>query len=389
MTQQRSHLFAYGFRPFFFFGALFGVLSVPLWLLRYKVGVGLPGHLASWQWHAHEMLFGYVGAIVVGFLLTAVPNWTKTTRVHGRNLILLVALWLLGRILVPLWGVAPVGLIATVDAVFYPVVGLVIAVPIIKKKRWRNLGFPPLLVGFGVANLLIHLHVAGITTYSAATAQRVAAICVVLMIVIVGGRIVPAFTRNGLKIAVRDRDRRDDLAVWTVAALIPLEAVPGGDTVTGIVALVAGVLVVARMAGWQTRATISKPILWILHVGYLWAGVGLLLEGVTWLWPEVVGRHLALHAMTVGAMGTFTLAMMTRVALGHTGRPLKAGRAVVWAYVAMILAGLSRAVIPLGNANLRDSGLYLGGALWVLALVLYLVTYTKILFSPRPDGKPG
>lgn len=387
---MKSRVFQYGFRCFFLLGALAAITLVPIWVVILTPGSGIAPPLGGGtHWHAHEMIYGFTMAIVAGFLLTAVPNWTKTRPVRGVALFVLAALWLAGRVLTSLSGEIDLRIVAIVDVAF--VLGLVLAItpPILKARRWRNIGFPPLLLGMAAANILFYLSLLEKVSFSAQTAMKFAIYGVVLLIVVIGGRITPLFTRNGLKVPVRDRNPLDWLAIAAVTGVMLLELFPAAWEVQGYSALIAGALVAARMGGWRSLATFRSPILWILHVGYFWCAVGLILVGIAVLRPDLVPTSAALHALTTGAIGTFTLAMMSRVALGHTGRKLVAHKAVVVAYLAIILAGIVRVLFPILSLDLVDTSIYAAGVLWSAAFLIYLVIYTPILVSPRADGKPG
>ncbi len=388
--EMMSRVFAYGFRCFFLLGALSALVLIPIWLVILAPGSGQAPPLGGGTyWHAHEMIYGFTMAIVAGFLLTAVPNWTKTPQVKGIALASLAGLWLAGRIVTALSGQIALELVAAVDVAFVLALVMATAPPIVKARRWRNIGFPPLLLGMAGANLLFYLYLLEQVEFSAQTAMKFAVYGVILLIVVIGGRITPLFTRNALKRPIRGRNPFDSLAIVAVTFVMLVELVPGAWQLQGYSALVASVLVAVRMRGWLALASFRKPIVWILHVGYAWCAVGLFLAGIAALRPELVPPSAALHALTTGAIGTFTLAMMSRVALGHTGRKLVVHKAIVVAYLAMILAGVSRVVLPILSLELIDASINLSGILWSLAFLIYLAVYTPILVSPRADGKPG
>lgn len=376
---RRIPLLALGFRPFFLLAALLAAVAVPLWLMMLKGLVFSGGHLDPLAWHRHEMIFGYGLAVIAGFLLTAAQNWTARPMPAGAQLLALVALWLAARIALILGG--PPWLAITLDVAFPLAVALALWPPLWATRQWRNLGFVPLLCGFAGLALAAHLD-APVDVY------RVALLLIVLLLVVMGGRVIPAFTGNALPQA---RIRRQEAAEWpaivSVAALVVLEllAAPGGWIAA--TALAAAALNALRMVPWGTLATLRQPILWILHAGYAWIVVGLALYGLAAL--GVLGPSPALHALAVGAFGSLTLGMMSRVALGHTGRPLVAARPIVLAYALINLAALARIVPPLAADSLYLASATASGVMWSLAFVLFLVVYVPILARPRVDGRPG
>jgi uncharacterized protein involved in response to NO len=388
MLDRTPSLLTIGFRPFFLLAALFAVAWMPLWLLIHGGEVVLASHLGPFGWHGHEMVFGFTLAVVAGFLLTAVRNWTGQPTPRGAALATLALVWVAARAGMLLIGSVPVDLVMAVDAAFPALVGVSIAVPILKAKNRRNAAFPVLLLLLAAANVLHHLRFGGVAPLGVAfDPMRAALDILILIIAVVGGRIVPAFTRNAVRPhPVRPNNRLDQLGLASLVALCLLNLVPGAGQVAAVAALVAGALNAARMVGWGTRFTLRSPLLWILHVSWLWLCVALVLQGVAGL-SDGLSPNVALHALTVGAIGNFTLGMMARVSLGHSGRKLEAHPVMVVAFVLMNAAALLRVLGPVLMASpaalaLRVSGGLLGGA-----FLLYLVIYAPMLLGPRADGK--
>jgi uncharacterized protein involved in response to NO len=394
-------LFARGFRPFFLLAGVYAVLSVGAWVLLIRGWAALPTGFSPPFWHGHEMLFGYAAAAMAGFLLTAVPNWTGTRPLQGRPLGGLVALWLAGRIAVWAGAALPPVWVAAVDLAFLPVLALLMARVLWPARKPKNFAFVALLALLFVANLHGYVPLLG----EREDAGLVLAVDVmVLLIVIVGGRITPSFTSG----ALRQRDGAppvttypwlERLAILSTLGVVMADLFALPAAAVGALALLAGGANAARLLGYRTRHTLRQPIVWSLHLGYAWAVLGLLLKGLAAFSVAEFSRQAfagvtipataALHALTVGAIGTMTLAVMSRAALGHTGRPLVAPAPVVWAYGLITLAALVRVFTPIFLPALYLEAIVGSGALWVAAFALYLAAYTPILIRPRADGQPG
>lgn len=375
---------SYGFRPFFLAAAVFAALAAPLWLLLYAGNLGLPAALPASLWHGHEMLFGYGGAVLAGFLLTATPGWSQRQPVHGWSLAALAGLWLAGRLAIAFGGTLP-GLAAAIDLAFLPALAVAIA-PALEGAARRNLVFLAILGVLFVANLAVHLHAGDFALGT--LGLRLALDTLAVLIGLVGGRIIPSFTANALKARgqsadVRGFGMRDRLALGSLVAVLLVDPL-ASPSVAGIVSLIAAALNLARMSGWQTRHTLGEPILWVLHLGYLWLGIGLAWKGLVELTGFAPAADAA-HGLALGAIGSMTLGVMSRAALGHTGRPLAVGRAITAAYLAISAAAIARL-----GANLVPGGWHLGclwlsALLWSLAFIVYAVVYVPILIGPRVD----
>ena len=374
-----------GFRPFFFGGPLWAVIALALWLFAFLGGQELPSAFDALSWHRHEMLFGFVGAVIAGFLLTAIPNWTGRLPIAGLPLATLFGVWLAGRLAL-LWS-EPLGpaLAAVVDVGFYFAFALIAGREVIAAKN-RNLPVVGMVLLFGVANAIDYAAVLGLIPDSE-IGFRTGIALVVLIIAVIGGRIVPSFTRNwmvkqGWSQGLPTQPGRFDQAALAATALGLLLWVAAPDAVlTGVILLVAGVLQLIRLARWRGWRTFRDPLVLVLHVGYSWVPIGLLLLG--WSIPDpAIPRTSAIHALTAGAMATMILAVMTRATLGHTGRELRAGSGTVISYVLVTFGALLRVIAPLGLIDYR-AGMEAAGALWAGAFVLFLVAYGPILFRSR------
>ena len=384
-TYAGPALFAAGFRPFFLGGALWAAVAVPLWLAMLR-GLPAPGGWPPSVWHAHEMLFGYGAAIVAGFLLTAIPNWTGRMPLQGAPLAGLAALWLAGRlgVLLSFW-LGP-AVTAAVDLAFPVAFLAVIAREIIAGRNWRN---APMLVAIAAllaGNALIHLEALGLLP-SAAAGERVGVATLAMLIGLIGGRVVPSFTRNWLvKTAPGTAlpagfGHLDRAALGGMLLALAAFVVVPESRLTALAELAAGVLVLLRLALWRGAATAPEPLLGVLHLGYFWLGSGLMLLGANGMVTLVPGST-ALHALTVGAIGTMTLAMMTRATLGHSGRALTATRSTSAMFALVSLAALLRLAAPFAG-TLYPHGLDLAGLAWSAAFVLFVVLHAGALTRRR------
>ncbi len=385
-TRQGNYpaVLSYGFRPFFLAGAAYAALAILFWLPLLYGYAETESLFLPVDWHIHEMLFGYLAAIVTGFLLTAIPNWTGRLPVQGLPLFLLFLLWLAGRFAI-LFS-AKIGWLPAlvVDSAFLAAVAAAAATEIVAGRNWRNLKVLLPLAVLLAANVLFHVEVriAGISEIS----RRLAIAAAIMLIMIIGGRIIPSFTRNWL---VRENpgrlpqpfDRIDvavivlsglALAAWTVLPWRPE---------TGGLLIAAGIANAARLARWAGYRTLRDPLVLVLHAAFLFVPLGFLLAGAAALAPDSVPSVAGVHAFGVGAVGTMTLAVMARATLGHTGRDLAADRATCAMFAAVILSALLR----VAAAFLPDSpGLLYGSALlWSAAFGAYVVIFGPMLVSPR------
>jgi len=382
---------AKGFRPFFLVAALYAIVMVPLWL-AVLTGELAPGtYLQPSTWHAHEMTWGFVSAVVAGFLLTAVGNWTQRETATGAPLAALVVLWLAGRLAMLFAGALPWGVPAAVDLAFLPVLAVVLARPLIAAKNRRNIVMLAILAALFAANLVVHLDgLQLLPSGSARLANLLSVDLIVLLIMLIGGRVFPMFTRNGTGVqTIRCIPWLDWVCVATMAGLLVVDALtPQGGRPGAVVAGVVGLLAAARAVHWGARHSLRDPLLWVLHVGYGWVVIGLVLRGTAGVLGAPLGS-VAIHALTVGAIGSLTLGMMARVALGHTGRMLVAPSSMTAAFVAITLAALARVLGPWLAPEQYVVALVAAGALWVLAFAVFLAVCAPMLCGPRVDGRPG
>lgn len=373
-------LFSFGFRPFFFLGAIWSALVVPLWLFSYFHG----GSAAlTREWHIHEMIFGFLGAVIAGFLTTAVPNWTGRMPVIGAPLAGLVSLWVLGR--VAMLFQASLGVAAAVvDSLFLLTFAAVIWREVLAGRNWRNLPVCALVTLLALANVAFHLPIGAAVDVGV----RIALGAATLLIGLIGGRIVPSFTRNWMKVRSLKPEPSafgtvDRVALGLTVVSAGLWVVLPETPVTGAAFMLAGVAHLVRLARWRGWRAAAEPLVWILHLGYGWLGVSLLFLGGASLDPGLVPRSVGIHALTAGAVGVMTLAVMTRATRGHTGRPLAADTSTMAIYFAINAAALLRVAAPFSGEG-QSLLLTASGLAWSLAFGGFAVAYGRMLVLPRP-----
>ena len=375
------------FRPFFFGGASWAVIAVAIWLLALSGQITIPSTFGALAWHRHEMLFGFVGAVVAGFLLTAIPNWTGRLPIAGPPLAALFALWGLGRISVLFSAAATPAVAALLDSGFYVLLATVAGREVLQAKN-RNLPIVGLVLLFGIANLLDHLSAGGEIADSE-LAWKAAVALVTIMISLIGGRIVPSFTRNwlakrGVSKGLPVQPTSFDMAVVVVTALAFLLwlAAPA-SRLSGAVLAIAAIGQAIRLVRWKGWKAVGDPLVLILHVGYAWLPIGIGLLSATQLRTDIP-QSAAVHALTAGAMATMILAVMTRASLGHTGRELKASRGTLICYSLVTVGALLRVTTAIGWIDYRV-GMFISGAAWLGAFLVFLAAYGPVLFGRRVD----
>jgi len=387
-------LFNYGFRPFFFFAGLFGCMSILVWVGLYAGHMKMDLTSPAVLWHAHEMLFGYTAAAIAGFFLTVIPNWTSAKAQKGPVLVFLTVLWLLGRVAEWGQGSVPYGWVMAADMAFLIALTGVVVRPLVNPQYRRQFIFVLILACLILGNAMTHLSVLGITAFGQDLGERgitLALDAVLVLIAIMGGRVTPSFTssflgHNDPKIKVIQNPALDRAVMLVTWGVLVVDQVWAASVLSGGVYLIAAAFHLWRLSGWQGWRTLSNPILWVLHLGYLWLVVGLAMKGLADF--EIIDSAGALHILTIGAVGTMTLAIMSRASLGHTGRVLKVHALIVVAYVLLSLA----AVLRIAVSWLPDYSLELvmaSGSLWAVAFFLFFVIYAPILSGPRKDGRPG
>lgn len=378
----------YGFRPFFLLAGLHASLAVPLWIANLHGSGPLQTALPALAWHAHEMLFGFVAAAAAGFLLTAVPSWTGHRGYAGAPLAGLVLLWLAGRLAMSWPSGLPPPWAALVDLAFLPALALMLLPALIRSGNRRNLAFIVLLALLFTSNLQFHFG-----AQTASEALRLGINVMLLMVSLIGRRVLPAFTAAGLRGLGRDAQigrhpLLDRAALLAVAGVLIIDLLAPGGATAALTAAVAALLLAAQLLRWQGHRCLDIPLLWILHAAYAWLPVSLALKAAT-LAGLPIAANAWLHALTAGAMATMIIGIMSRAALGHTGRPLIAPAAMRVAYLSLTTAALTRVFGPLLYASAELAWLALSAALWSLAFGLFVIVYAPILCRPRVDGRPG
>lgn len=388
----RFSLFEYGFRPFFLLAGLYAAAIVPIWLFFFAHSATTFGALPAMYWHSHEMLYGFVGAAIAGFLLTAVPSWTGARGFAGTPLYVLVAAWIAGRIAMATVGAMPFWMTALAELALLALLAAFLVPPLVRSQN-RNM---PMLAVIGILWLIDAAFLAALNKGDAVLAGRTMTVAidfVLVLVTIIGGRIVPAFTANALRRRGEQPDvvSRKWVEMATIASMVLialLDAFGEIGTTSAIVAAIAAVLHTIRLSGWRSFKTRGESILWVLHVGYLWLPIGLALKacflvgGFDWAskWQ---------HALTAGVFGTMILAVMTRASLGHTGRALAVSRAITVAYALLTLGVCVRVLSAFAAPQHYVGAVCAAGAAWVAAFVLFVIVYAPILMGPRLDGKAG
>ena len=378
-------LFNLGFRPFFLGGAVSAVILILFWLHLLKTGNPINYYQSPSLWHSHEMIFGFTTAIIAGFLLTAVRNWTNVQTPFGWKLALLFGLWLAGRLIIFLPGI-PAWLIATVDLSFLPALAMSLALPIIQSRNFRNLIFIPILMAFFVANLMVHAELNQMTENTQLKGINLSLFLVILLITVIGGRVIPFFTERGVAGAQCTKFAWIEKAIIPVTIAWLLINLTNETQLIALSSLALAVMHLCRNYGWFSSSILSVPLVWILQFSYLFIPLGFTLYGLAGF--GYVSQSVAFHAFTVGAIGGMTLGMMARVSLGHTGRTLVINKIVFTAFCLILSAAVIRSGVNLLPLDYMMT-IYLSGGLWVLAWLLFLSRYTSILIKPRKDGLFG
>jgi uncharacterized protein involved in response to NO len=384
-------ILSFGFRPLFLLASVWAGFAMVIWIAMLSDLVDLPTRFDPVTWHSHEFLFGYLSAVIAGFLLTAVPNWTGRMPVVGWNLAGLAALWIIGRIAIAVSTALPVWLVTLADIAFLATLWLVVLREIVAGKNWRNL---PVLALVGVligANLLFHFEAANGDYAAQGYGLRLGTSVVLILVSLIGGKIIPSFTRNWLVQQKADAlptppmQRYDKVTLvltiltfltWTIAPTLPLLAV----ALLGI-----SVLHLVRLWRWKGTSTGSEPLVWVLHVAYAFIPLGAFLNAIAILAPDIIAQATALHVWTAGAIGLMTVAVMTRASLGHSGKPLHAGRATTLIYVSLILSVFAREAADFAS-DFRMTLLNASGFLWLGCFVGFAVTYGPMLMRPKQDN---
>ncbi|MGH8279186.1 MAG: NnrS family protein [Gammaproteobacteria bacterium] len=364
------------FRPLFLCASLAASAGLFLWSMFLHLGWLPASALPPLEWHGHEMLFGFASALVAGFTLTAVAEWTKLATHTPASLLALVAVWIAARVLFLLPVQVPYVATSIVDCAVFALLLVMIARPILKNRSRRNYFLIGLLAAFTLADIAFHLSVGGVLHLAPVRVLFWVIDLFVVLMLAIGGRVIPFFTSRRIQTA---HIRRYQWIDWSVnggaALLVLLDILLPGSAILAVVSLVVAALVLTRWWLWQPWCTLREPMLWVLHVGYLWLAAGLTLRAVALLFgafPEIT----AMHALTAGALGSLSIGMMTRVALGHTGRTMTAGPFLATAFALVSVGTILRLI---GTPGL----LPIAGVLWALAFAIYFLRFLPVMFTPR------
>ena len=389
---MKMSLFAYGFRSQFFLANAAALVLIPVWASSFIDGTALGTWWPPTLWHAHEMLFGFIACAISGFMLTAVPSWTGQKGFAGPPLMALAAVWIAARVLIATSRAWPPILPSLVDLTFLPMLAVLVAIPLIRSRN-RNTPLLAVLGAFWLCDLIFHVGLLRHNSPLALKALIVGIDITLLLVSVIGGRIVPAFTLSALRGQNVDAKLQSRTAL-TVVSIMTMVAVIIGDIFwpdtrgAGWIAGAVAVAQAARLAQWRGLRTLRQPIVWILHLAYLWLPVGFALKAAALLGGYAIGAFW-LHALTVGALTTMIVAVMTRASLGHTGRPLSAHPVTTLAYALLGLAAVVR-VFGLSVPGVSyPAVIAVAAAFWTASFLLLIGIYSPILCGPRIDGKPG
>lgn len=377
------------FRPFFLLAAVWMAVSILVWVPLYMGHVALPTAFAPRDWHIHAMLFGGVPPIIAGFTLTAVSSWTGRPTIAGRPLAILALIWLAGRIAVSVSALIGPVAAAVIDLAFPLALAATLGREVALAGNWRNLRVVGLVLLLALADA--GFHVEAMERGLADISIRAALSAVLMLILLMGGRITPAFTRNWLKMRGESRlpapfDRFDASAMVVSGLAFVSWTVAPAWVGTAIILGLAGLMTAVRLTRWRGLATRSEPLLLVLHFAIATIAAGFLIEALAILWPEVIDPTAALHLWTAGSVGLTVLGVMTRVSRGHTGRPLVAGRLELAIYALVAVGAVLRMAAPYtGGAYIHV--LACAGLLWAAAFLTFAVGYARILVGPRADGR--
>lgn len=389
---MRLNLFASGFRSQFFLTGVAAVVLVPLWAFSFIAGTPIGSGWPPTLWHAHEMLYGFIACAIAGFLLTAVPSWTGQKGFAGRPLVALAVAWIAARVLIATSAWWPPLLPTIVDLAFLPILAVLVMIPLIRSRN-RNAPLLAVLGAFWLADLMFHVGLWRQDTPLSLKALIVGIDITLLLVTVIGGRLVPAFTASALRRPGVDTALKSRTAL-TVLAVIAMVGVAVGDIawpdtrIAGWIAGAAAVVQAVRLAQWQSLRTLRQPIVWILHLAYVWLPIGLTLKAAALLGGYAVAAFW-LHALTIGALTTMITAVMTRASLGHTGRPLNVPPLITLAYLLLTAATIIR-VFGVSWPGMRYPLVIAVTAIfWTASFLLFVGVYSPILWGPRADGKPG
>jgi len=384
-------VFRLGFRPFFLVAGIFAVLSMMVWAASYVFSVEFYfSGLAPNLWHAHEMVFGYAVAVIAGFLLTAIKNWTGIEVLRGKALVALLALWLVARI-VPLSGLAfSIQLIAVVDVLFLFILTLVCLRPVIMARQYKQMGIISKLFLLMLCNVLFYSGMSGMLENGVQWGLYTAVYMIIALVLVMMRRVMPMFIRNGVdgEVEIKNRAWLDYSSLVLFLLLWIFDVFTELYLLSSFIAAVLTILHVIRLSGWYSHKIWSKPLVWVLVVAYGWIILGFALKALAL--TAVVSPVAWVHAFTVGGIGMVTIGMMSRVSLGHTGRDVfDPPPGAFWIMSVLFSGAIVRVIFPIFNAELYIYWIGLSQALWIIAFSLFIFIYAPMLVTPRIDGRDG
>jgi uncharacterized protein involved in response to NO len=393
--KQRAYtgpaIFSYGFRPLFLLAGIWGFLAMLLWILMLQGLITLPLATGPVDWHVHEFLFGYLSAVIAGFVLTAVPNWTGRLPIIGAPLAGLVALWLAGRLVMAMSDLLPFWLVGLVDSAFLLALWLAVLREVLAGRNWRNLPVAGLIGLILLANVLFHVEAVQTGAPAQGFGSHLAIAAVVLLIALIGGRVTPSFTRNWLaknapgSSLPHPADRADMAILLLTAVSLAIWLILPEAVFTGVALMLTGLANFWRLSRWSGHHCRAEPLVWILHVAFAFIPLGFLLLGAALIWPDMLPPTGMMHSWLAGAFASMTLAVMTRAALGHTGYALTAGPGITLIYLAILTAAFLRLAAAFWPAN--PWLIPLSGTSWMLAYGLFVVIYAPLLMRPKMAPK--
>lgn len=374
-----------GFRPFYLLAGVFAAVAILFWIAQFTGLGGARVYMGDPRWHAHEMIFGYTFAVIVGFLFTAARTWTNQPTPTGVWLMAIVVLWLAARVLVlSTW----YGSAALADVAFAVAATIGMARPLFSSRNSRNYFFLALLLGFGADNLIFYLCMAGQIGFPVQRTLQIGLDLILFMISVMGGRVIPMFTNNAIPGAgATHQPWLETVALGTILCLLAADGVNLPAAAIAIIAATAGAVHAARLALWKPWKTGGRPIVWILHLSYAWIVIHLVLRAFAM--RGFVAETLATHALTVGAIGGITIGMMTRTSRGHTGRALKPSAMETASYVLVQISAAVRVFLPFAVPRMQLSAIVVSGVLWSAAFALFTIALWPMLTRARLDGRPG
>ena len=374
------------FRPFFLLGSVYAIVAIALWVYMFQKGQFSALHVPALWWHVHEMLFGFAMAIVAGFLLTAVQNWTGIPGTKHWRLLLLVVLWLLPRIL--FWTSTPIVIVACIEALFYLLVAFELGKRVAQAKKWQNLFFVPLLLVALLADLASYAALTGWAPFSASAVWQAMLWWFALLISVMGGRVIPFFTAKRFNV---EKSQPLFWLEWIAnGSLVALFVISFSASLMALVGnilmFIAGVAQLIRMARWKPFYSVKEPLVWALHLSYFCLPASLLLRGI---WHNAFAQHNLLHLFAIGALSGVILAMIARVTMGHTGRDIYKGPRMGVAFASVVIAAVTRSLAVSLFPTDMMALINVSAAFWILAFALFVFNFTHMLVRPRADGHPG